>query len=395
MKHCNETRNSLSKYMDGTLDDASREQVEGHLSQCSTCTQHLQQLQALSHRLSSLGQVKAPDDFHDALRQRMRQPQRHGMTLGIPVTVAALAMVVVIAFSVLHREPRMQRILQEDVRLPSLSSEDKPEGKAKSDANVTREAPRDTLTEPQSQPPAKAMKKAAKEPVVSANVPADKPSAVPPPPALPASLAEAPATPAVAPAMAPSAAAPAPPAKLQASTTPSPPERSKEKNISIAVGSVAQSREVDKKDFEPRQQITLIVSVAEDRVEEAGAPDSFGDSGILKDSAVSKKSGGAALHQEAKQEVSRRDGKTEGTQDFDRVAALIRSRGGRVVSDDAARQRRYMEAEIPAEAYDSLLSELRRIGSVERDNGTGKQETATARDRQQRPDIVLLLIRFQ
>ncbi|MBF0609350.1 MAG: zf-HC2 domain-containing protein [Magnetococcales bacterium] len=389
MKHCHEIRNSLPEYMDATLDGASREQVDDHLSQCSTCTQHLQQLQALSHRLSSLGRVRAPDDFHDALRQRMSQPQRHGMTLGIPVTVATLAMVVVIAFSVLNREPRMQRILQEDISLPSLRSEGKPDDKAKSDADV--------------------------------------PHAVPSPPSLPASPVEAPVSPAEAPAPpatastmppsatapAPPAEAPAPPAKLQASTTPSPPERSKEKNVSIAPGNFAQSREVDEKDFPPRQRISLVVSVATDGVEEAGAPDSFGDSGALKDSAVSKKPRGAALHQEAKQEVSKRDAKTERLQGFDRVAALIRSRGGRVVSDDTARQRRYMEAEIPTDAYDSLLSELRRIGSVEpgahlepgaarpswsdkdRDNGTGKQETETPRDRQQRPDIVILLIRFQ
>ncbi|MBF0317283.1 MAG: zf-HC2 domain-containing protein [Nitrospirae bacterium] len=425
MKQCHTVRKLLSAYMDGGIEGASRDHMEEHLSQCSECAQQLQQLRALSQRLSCMSQVRAPDDFLGSLRQRMEQPQRHGMKMPvkIPLGFAALAMLVVIAFSVLHREPQMQHIL-DDVKLPPpgleskayVKTEDKTEshseGKAEGNlkSGVAEETSRDALTKTESQPPAPTRLAKERRADMSAPATSDKPMS---PPAPPVTTAEAPAgvalpravpapaptvvTPTIvpsadAPTMAPlEAEAPATlqkatvPARLETSTAPPPPAL-KPNGQGVAIGSFNTNSTGESSDEKIKQQqrITLIVSVESDDSDQ----DSFKDS---------KKSRAVRDSGDLKEEVSKshRESKKAVTPVFDRVVALIRDNGGRVVSDNAARQRQYIEAELPEEGYDTLLSELRRTGSVQVLNASGKQETPPPRNSKQPPESVLLQIRFQ
>ncbi|KJU83797.1 hypothetical protein MBAV_003992 [Candidatus Magnetobacterium bavaricum] len=425
MKQCHAVRKLLSAYMDGSIEDA---RVKEHLSQCSDCAQQLQQLSDLSQRLSSMSRVKAPDDFLDGLRQRMGQPQRRIMPLKMPLGFAVLAMLVVIALSVLHREPQMQHIL-DDVKQPPPGLEGKAENKAEGQAVgksvgkpavTTEETSHDALTKtsPQVQVPTKAAKERRADMPVPATSDKPLPSPVPPAtavevpapagvalpratpapaaaapamtPAAPAAPAMAPAAPAMAPAapaMAPAEAeaptaiqkstAPATPAKLDTSTTPSPALKSKGQGATVGNFNADSTGDSAGQTIRPPQRITLLFSVEADK--DSRQSKAVRDSGELKKEA-------STPHQEAKKSVPHV---------FERVAAMIRDNGGKVVADDAAQQRQYIDAEIPVEGYAALLSELNRMGSVQVINVSGKQDSAQQKDKQQPPDVVLLQIRFQ
>ncbi|MBF0590780.1 MAG: zf-HC2 domain-containing protein [Nitrospirae bacterium] len=389
MKQCHTVRRLISAYIDGSVDDASRQQVEGHLSQCSDCARQLQQMRDLSHRLSAMPQVKAPADFLDGLRQRMEQPQRHDMPLKMPLKMplglAALAMLVLIALSVLHREPQMQRII-EDVKQPPRSGS-RPESKQESKANGVKEILHDTLAKTRPQPPATAKKKAAKE--HSADMVANAPASKPRPPsvsisgALPEAAHKVPAPPAAVPAPVPpttTITAPAAPAASAQLEIPAPAARSKGQGV--AAGMFNATSEPADEVRRPQQRITLTVSVDGEKARESG---DLKDSGSLKQ------------ERSTLRQVPQKTEKKAAAQPdvFDQVATLISERGGKVVSDKDTRQHQYMEAEIPTEGYAALLSELRRLGSVEELTTSARQDMPPQKDRQQQPNTMLLYIKFQ
>jgi hypothetical protein len=106
---CTRTRNLLSDYADGVLDEETRAALEGHLSSCPECRKEAKALQSLIQDLRSLPPVAPPADFLRQLHKRMEQPSRFKQVMGklffpikfkIPLEIAGAALAALLVFSV-------------------------------------------------------------------------------------------------------------------------------------------------------------------------------------------------------------------------------------------------------------------------------------------------------
>ncbi|MBF0342621.1 MAG: zf-HC2 domain-containing protein [Nitrospirae bacterium] len=386
MKDCHIVREHLSAYMDGNVDGVSKRQVEGHLSECNDCAQQLRLMQKLSHRLSSMERVKAPEDFLGSLRQRIEQPQRQGLTPNVPLGMVALAAVVVIALSILHREPQMRHILQ-DVRQPALEEIAPP--KAKDTSN-------DVSVKAKAQPPAPASFPDSSKMVKVPEAPAKKQALIQKRAELPTSqLADKPVSAPLQATSETSETAPAAPAQLKAPVAAPPMEASAEpaakssvpdtvpaapKGFAAPAGKLNSTDEMKSTQETIRHQERIVLTVS--------IPPSFAPSKVLgdKDSLVTKEeniSVPRALQnapQPAHPDV------------FDRIAALVSENGGKIVSDKIASKQQYIDAEISVEAYAALLKELLQIANVQELYDTDKEDIGLQKDRQKQTNIVQLHI---
>lgn len=68
---CSKIKQLLSEYIDNSLDLATKTFIKRHLSQCSACSEEFASLKAYLKEMSSLGEVKAPDDFLEKVHQRI------------------------------------------------------------------------------------------------------------------------------------------------------------------------------------------------------------------------------------------------------------------------------------------------------------------------------------
>ncbi len=104
---CEEIRELLSEYVDGTLDEKTSLRLREHLSACEACQKELASLKALVNELRSLEPVEAPRDFVESLHERVEP--RFTMAkvlkllfvpagLKIPLEVATVAVLLVALF---------------------------------------------------------------------------------------------------------------------------------------------------------------------------------------------------------------------------------------------------------------------------------------------------------
>jgi anti-sigma factor RsiW len=108
---CEEVKRNLHNYMDGVLDDRSKEEVEAHLAECTGCTKELGLLREYSKKMGSLSKVKPPDDFLMKVHERLeRQSSWKGVfrtlfvpaRIKLPVEFAAVATAVIALIFVLN-----------------------------------------------------------------------------------------------------------------------------------------------------------------------------------------------------------------------------------------------------------------------------------------------------
>ncbi|MBD3246067.1 MAG: hypothetical protein GF333_03555 [Candidatus Omnitrophica bacterium] len=73
---CEHIKELLSAYLDGELSVDQRQRVEEHLFACAGCRQELDELKSVSGLLRSMGDDRAPADFRDRVRARMKDRSR-------------------------------------------------------------------------------------------------------------------------------------------------------------------------------------------------------------------------------------------------------------------------------------------------------------------------------
>jgi len=71
MMSCDTAKEFLSNYIEGTLDDFDRREIEEHLAQCGQCKNTLKQVQFLARRLQSTVPLKTSADFEKKLHARI------------------------------------------------------------------------------------------------------------------------------------------------------------------------------------------------------------------------------------------------------------------------------------------------------------------------------------
>jgi hypothetical protein len=113
---CDQFKEILSEYIDGSLTGQRKTQLEDHLSVCDRCREELASLKALVSELGSLEPVKAPPDFLDQLHNRIESRftlSRLVRMLFVPVpvkiplevaTVAALVILIFVGLTPPQRE---------------------------------------------------------------------------------------------------------------------------------------------------------------------------------------------------------------------------------------------------------------------------------------------------
>jgi anti-sigma factor (TIGR02949 family) len=65
---CIEAIEALYAYLDGELDEASREDFERHMSHCRSCYSRAQMERALSERMKQEGKATAPAELQSRLK---------------------------------------------------------------------------------------------------------------------------------------------------------------------------------------------------------------------------------------------------------------------------------------------------------------------------------------
>ncbi|MFH0811365.1 MAG: zf-HC2 domain-containing protein [Pseudomonadota bacterium] len=118
---CARLKELLSEYIDGTLDQETRETVEKHVSTCKGCAEELASLRSLVEELGSLEQVKPPADFMEQLHERLEAPSMFRRIVRklfvpfhvkIPLEFATAAMIAVLVFSLFHTQLAEKHMLQ-------------------------------------------------------------------------------------------------------------------------------------------------------------------------------------------------------------------------------------------------------------------------------------------
>ncbi|MBN1931702.1 MAG: zf-HC2 domain-containing protein [Desulfobacterales bacterium] len=118
---CAEIKSLLSEYIDGTLDEKSKEVVKHHLSLCKICRQECIALKNLVMELNSLESEKPPADFLEKVHQRIRSTSPLErvlrflflpLRLKVPLEVAAALVSVGLIFFVFHIQPPAKKIAE-------------------------------------------------------------------------------------------------------------------------------------------------------------------------------------------------------------------------------------------------------------------------------------------
>lgn len=110
----------LSEYVDGTLDVQARKAVEKHIAVCKNCKQEFTSLLAVVEELGALEPVKPPEDFLEKIRGRMTPHSAlnrifHNLFvpfhIKIPLELAAAATVTILVVLVLNiQQPEIQKM---------------------------------------------------------------------------------------------------------------------------------------------------------------------------------------------------------------------------------------------------------------------------------------------
>lgn len=73
---CEQVRNLLNDYCEGSLSEAMRERVEAHLRVCADCRRELQFTQAIWRGLSTMPEIALPSDLHARIMTHVRANTR-------------------------------------------------------------------------------------------------------------------------------------------------------------------------------------------------------------------------------------------------------------------------------------------------------------------------------
>src|SRR3989338_5984425 len=114
---CARVREFLSGYIDEALDAQTKASVDEHLRGCRKCSEELASLKRCIREVSSLGKVRAPEDFLEKVHERLERRFEFEkimsalfvpMRIKIPLEVAGIA-VVVMLFAVIYKTPPLTR----------------------------------------------------------------------------------------------------------------------------------------------------------------------------------------------------------------------------------------------------------------------------------------------
>jgi len=234
---CDETRDSLSAYLDEALTSEERSLVDAHLEGCAACRRELVALRGTVALLQRVEPVRAPVGFVDRVvaaarprpwYRRVAEAVLLPLSVKLPLEATALVMVGLLAVYLFERSPELQQAAREVAprQEPAAPAKEKP---AELFAERAVRSPAPSTPTPV-EPPARAAGERDRE---RADAPRSQ-EAAPPPAASPPAVG-GPASPAVS---APSAvAAPPPQAKPEAKT-----EGARSENVAGAVRPEVESR---------------------------------------------------------------------------------------------------------------------------------------------------------
>jgi hypothetical protein len=125
----------LSEYIDGTLDVQTRTAVEKHIAVCKNCEQEVVSLRAIVDELGALEPVKAPEDFLEKIHERLETHSGFNKILRklfvpfhikIPLELAAAATLIILVVLVLNiQQPEIQ-MTKIPIGTPSQRLDEKP-----------------------------------------------------------------------------------------------------------------------------------------------------------------------------------------------------------------------------------------------------------------------------
>jgi len=129
---CVQIKRLLSEYIDNVLDDQTKKLVDEHLSQCSACSKELATSKSYVKEMSSLKEIKAPDDFLEKVQERINrrfQFERIMRKFFVPVKIkvplqlaGAVAMLVLVILT--YKVIQQPKELHVACRLPVIDEEE-------------------------------------------------------------------------------------------------------------------------------------------------------------------------------------------------------------------------------------------------------------------------------
>jgi len=108
---CSDIKALLSEYIDGTLDQETKNRVDQHVASCAECREELASLKALVHELGSLEPMQPPEDFLLQVHKRLEKPSRFStlfrslflpFRIKLPLQVAGAAAMAILVFSLVY-----------------------------------------------------------------------------------------------------------------------------------------------------------------------------------------------------------------------------------------------------------------------------------------------------
>lgn len=123
---CENYQEMISLYLDDALSLDEKQHLEEHLKHCHSCTETLEVLSMITRELAQIEEVELPSNFHDELRNKLREDKKGNKPLSKWLSyVAGLAAAFVIGFfmventnlidSAEHVEPRGYQLAQENM----------------------------------------------------------------------------------------------------------------------------------------------------------------------------------------------------------------------------------------------------------------------------------------
>lgn len=134
---CEDYQEMISLYLDDALSLDEKQHLEEHLKHCLSCRETLEALRMITRELARIEEVELPQKFHEELRNRLRQDEKHHRPLSkwIPY-VAGLVATLVIGFVMVENtnlinpkvalEPVGYQLEEGEVSVTSLAAEPAP-----------------------------------------------------------------------------------------------------------------------------------------------------------------------------------------------------------------------------------------------------------------------------
>lgn len=161
---CSRVSELFSEYIDGLLDEHTRQRVEEHLAGCAGCAEELRELRSCVGLLHSLDTVRAPADFLDKVHERIDLVERiswwervkkrfvRPWPVRIPLKVAGLAMATLLIVFIYHgaKQEKAPDHAPPQLPLPRVEERDRQSSKVPLEEQVLKE----TMPPPSAKAPA-------------------------------------------------------------------------------------------------------------------------------------------------------------------------------------------------------------------------------------------------